>query len=128
MTDVLAATTDLPQSLPDTLSSQRPWGQFDQYTVNEQTTVKIISVDPGARLSMQRHAHRAERWLVLDGPVDVEIDERSWTAAHGEVVWVPLGAVHRMGNSGTARVRILEIAYGVFDEDDIERLQDDYQR
>ncbi|MDQ2758655.1 MAG: phosphomannose isomerase type II C-terminal cupin domain [Actinomycetota bacterium] len=126
MTDILAGT--VPQSLPDTFSSQRPWGQFEQYTLNEQTTVKVITVEPGARLSKQRHTHRAERWQVLDGPVDVEVDARSWTASHDEVVWVPRGSIHRMGNSGASPVRILEIGYGHFDEDDIERLQDDYRR
>jgi mannose-6-phosphate isomerase len=128
MTDILADTPGIPSSLPDTLHSQRPWGQFEQYTLNERTTVKVITVEPGARLSKQRHALRAERWQVLDGPVDVEVDERRWTATHGEVVWVPQGSVHRMGNSGASPVRILEIGYGVFDENDIERLQDDYQR
>lgn len=128
MTDTMALTADIPQTLPETLTSHRPWGQFEQFTLNEQTTVKVIAVDPGARLSKQRHEHRAERWQVLDGPVDVEVDDRSWSAAQGEVVWVPQGSVHRMGNSGAAQVRILEIGYGTFDEDDIERLQDDYQR
>lgn len=132
MTDTHApvrpTTGAVPESLPETLSSQRPWGHFEQYTLNEPSTVKVITVDPGCRLSKQRHEHRAERWQVLDGPVDVEVDGVSWSAATGEVVWVPLGGVHRMGNSGAAPVRILEIGYGTFDEDDIERLEDDYRR
>ena len=121
-------TDAVPTAAPDAVVSDRPWGRFEQLSLNERTTVKIITVEPGARLSKQRHEHRAERWQVLDGPVDVEVDGRAWTAGPGEVVWVALGATHRMGNSGRAAVRVLEIAYGRFDEDDIVRLEDDYSR
>lgn len=106
----------------------RPWGDFRQFTLNEPATVKIISVEPGARLSKQRHEHRSELWEVLDGPMDILVDEHSWTALPGEQIWVPRGAVHRMGNSTTRPTRILEVAFGDFDESDIERLEDDYAR
>ncbi|MEO8829884.1 phosphomannose isomerase type II C-terminal cupin domain [Lapillicoccus sp.] len=108
--------------------SERPWGRFDQYTLNEVSTVKIITVEPGARLSLQRHEHRGEFWQVLDGPMDIQVDDRRWTAEHDERIWVPRGATHRMGNPTAQVARILEIAYGTFDEDDIERLEDDYSR
>ncbi|WP_411283311.1 phosphomannose isomerase type II C-terminal cupin domain [Lapillicoccus sp.] len=111
-----------------TFRSDRPWGQFEQFTLNEQTTVKIITVQPGARLSLQRHEHRGEFWQVLDGPMDIQVDDRSWTAQCGEQIWVPQGSTHRMGNSTDQPARILEIAYGTFDEQDIERLEDDYAR
>ncbi|MDO5504372.1 MAG: phosphomannose isomerase type II C-terminal cupin domain [Actinomycetia bacterium] len=110
------------------LRDERPWGHFDQYCHNEMTTVKVITVQPGQRLSLQRHAQRSECWVVLDGPMDVTVGEQTWSAESGEKVWIPVGAVHRMGNSGAAPARILEIAYGEFDEDDIERLEDDYSR
>ena len=106
----------------------RPWGHFRQLTHNEQTTVKIITVDPGARLSLQTHEHRGEFWVVLDGPLDITVGERTWSAPRGEEVWIPRGATHRAGNSGTEPGRILEIAHGHFDEDDIVRLEDDYSR
>lgn len=118
----------VPSDLPEAGVVHRPWGRFEQLTHNETTTVKIITVEPAARLSLQRHEHRAERWQVLAGPLAVEVDGRSWDAQVGEVVWVPCGAVHRMGNTGTAPAQVLEIGYGHFDEDDIERLQDDYAR
>ncbi|HKG51037.1 MAG TPA: phosphomannose isomerase type II C-terminal cupin domain [Actinomycetales bacterium] len=108
--------------------SRRPWGAFQQFATNEPVTVKIITVEPGHRLSLQRHAHRGELWQVLDVPIDVEVDGRTWSAEVGEQIWVPLGAVHRMANSGDRPGRLLEIAFGHFDEDDIERLQDDYSR
>ena len=108
--------------------SRRPWGAFQQFATNEPVTVKIITVEPGHRLSLQRHEHRGELWQVLDVPIDVEVDGRTWSAEVGEQIWVPLGAVHRMANSGDRPGRLLEIAFGHFDEDDIERLQDDYSR
>lgn len=110
------------------VESQRPWGGFQQFTANEETTVKIITVEPGCRLSLQTHERRAELWQVLDGPLDVTVDGTSWTARAGEQVWVPRGVAHRVGNSGEAPGRLLEIGYGDFDEDDIVRLEDDYQR
>lgn len=119
-------------SLPDPrqamFSSSRPWGNFQQFTLNEATTVKIITVDPGARLSLQTHEQRAEFWQVLDGSIDVTVGEETWSAQPGEQIWVTQGSVHRMGNSSNRPGRILEIGYGVFDEDDIVRLEDDYQR
>ena len=107
---------------------ERPWGQFQQFVSNEQVTVKIITVQPGHRLSLQRHQHRGEMWQILDVPIDITVDDRQWTAEPGELVWVPWGAVHRMGNSGSEPGRLLEVGFGHFDEADIERLEDDYAR
>ena len=112
----------------DIFVAERPWGQFQQFVSNEQVTVKIITVQPGHRLSLQRHDHRGEMWQVLDVPIDVTVGERSWRAEVGETVWVPRGSTHRMGNSGDQPGRLLEVGFGHFDEADIERLQDDYAR
>ena len=106
----------------------RPWGEFQQFTLNQETTVKVITVAPGQRLSLQRHEQRGERWQVLDGALEVTVGEETWVAPAGELVWIPCGATHRAANPGDDMVRFLEIAFGVFDEDDIERLEDDYQR
>lgn len=112
----------------DMFVSERPWGNFQQFTLNAQTTVKLITVNPGERLSLQTHALRSEFWQILDCSIDVTVGERTWTARPGEQVWVAEGATHRMGNSGRSPGRVLEIGYGQFDEDDIVRLDDDYQR
>ena len=106
----------------------RPWGEFQQFVENEQVTVKIITVQPGHRLSLQKHSERDEMWQVLEGAADVQVDDRSWTAGPGEMVWVPPGAVHRIGNSTGKVTRVLELAFGPFDEADIIRLEDDYAR
>lgn len=112
----------------DIFVAERPWGDFQQFVSNEQVTVKIITVEPGHRLSLQKHDHRGEMWQVLDVPIDITVDERAWTAQAGETIWVPRGSTHRMGNSGERAGRLLEVAFGHFDEDDIERLEDDYVR
>ncbi len=120
--------TNLPDPRGEMFESHRPWGGFQQLTCNEATTVKIITVQPGCRLSLQTHEHRAEFWQVLDGPLDVTVGDETRSAVAGDQVWVPRGAIHRIGNSGDAPGRLLEIGYGEFDEDDIVRLEDDYQR
>lgn len=117
-----------PHAPGEHIADERPWGRFDQYSHNAVTTVKVITVQPGQRLSLQRHAHRSEYWIVLDGPVDVTVGSDAWSAQTGEKVWIETGEIHRMGNSGTVPVRVLELAYGDFDECDIERLEDDYAR
>jgi mannose-6-phosphate isomerase len=107
---------------------ERPWGQFQQFVSNETVTVKIITVEPGHRLSLQTHEHRGEFWQVLDVPIEVTVADRTWEAQPGESVWVPQGAVHRMANKGERPGRLLEVAFGDFDEADIVRLEDDYAR
>lgn len=109
-------------------SEERPWGDFQSFVTNERVTVKIITVTAGCRLSLQTHAERAELWQVLDVPLDVTVGERTWSARPGERIWVPTGAKHRLGNSGSVDGRVLEIGFGHFDEDDIVRLEDDYHR
>jgi mannose-6-phosphate isomerase len=95
---------------------------------NAPATVKVITVAAGQRLSLQRHRSRDEMWQMLDGPVDVEIDGRRTRPALGDRVWVSRGTTHRMGNSSDQPIHVLEVAFGHFDEDDIERLEDDYER
>src|SRR5436190_19922332 len=119
---------EVPDSAPESLTSHRPWGSFTQYCLNEPVTVKIIAVKPGAELSLQRHRRRAELWIPLDGTLRVEVDGRAWQPTISEEVWIPAGAAHRLAAPGDQGGRILEVAFGRFDEDDIERLQDRYGR
>lgn len=124
-------STDPSASTPvdDVFVVERPWGQFQQFASNLTCTVKVMTVNPGTRLSLQKHSHRDEMWQVLDVPIDVQVDDRQWTAQVGEIIWVPNGAVHRISNvDGQRPGRLLEIAFGQFDEEDIERLQDDFAR
>ena len=107
---------------------QRPWGQFQQFVANEPVTVKVITVEPGHRLSLQTHDHRGEMWQVLDVPIELTVGARTWSAEPGEVAWVPPHTEHRMANKSDRPGRLLEIAFGQFDEADIVRLEDDYAR
>ena len=117
-----------PRSAPTALVDERPWGRFEQLALNESVTVKVITVSPGHRLSLQRHAARDEWWQILDEGLVVEVAESSWTPRVGERIWIPRGTNHRVANRGAADARFLEVAYGMFDECDIERLEDDYDR
>lgn len=122
------AVTEIADPRDGIFTVERPWGNFQQFASNEPVTVKIITVNPGHRLSLQTHDHRGEFWQVLDSPIEVTVDGRTWSAQPGESVWVPCHAEHRMANKGDQPGRLLEIAFGDFDEADIVRLQDDYAR
>lgn len=115
---------------PESLHVEKPWGSFDQYALNTTCTVKILTCNPGQKLSLQRHSHRDELWVVLDAGVVVDLDGKELRPAVGEEIWLPQGSTHRLRcDAGTARpVRVLEVSLGTFDEMDIERLQDDYGR
>lgn len=115
---------------PPSLHVDKPWGGFDQFALNERCTVKILSCNPGQRLSLQRHRDRGELWVALDPGVVVDRDGETLHPAPGEQVWLPVGCAHRLRcEAATAHpVRVLEISFGTFDETDIERLQDDYGR
>lgn len=112
----------------DVFVVERPWGEFQQFATNETVTVKTVTIRPGQRLSLQHHAERNEMWQVLDHPIEVTLGERTWSAQPGELIWVPVGTLHRMGNSGEQPARVLELAFGDFDEGDITRVEDDYRR
>ena len=109
------------------IRDERPWGNFERFTLNEPSTVKIIEVAAGQRLSLQRHEHRDELWVALDPGLVFEIDGERIEPSVGDRTLIRAGQTHRLGSSGPA-ARILEIAFGHFDEDDIERLEDSYGR
>ncbi|MGI8423045.1 MAG: phosphomannose isomerase type II C-terminal cupin domain [Chloroflexota bacterium] len=113
---------------PPTVSSTRPWGGFRQYCLNTPSTVKIIDVNAGGRLSLQKHSHRAELWVILDETLEVQVEGRTWRPDRHEEVWIPAGAAHRLSAPGDRGGRILEVGFGHFDEADIERLEDIYER
>lgn len=106
----------------------KPWGGFEQYTHNLRSTVKVITVAPGGRLSLQYHHRRDELWVALDPGANVELDGRVVLPRRGERLWIPRGTRHRLSAPGQDPVRVLEISFGDFDEDDIVRLEDSYGR
>lgn len=112
----------------DPLVKNRPWGKSELLAVNEHVTVKVITVAPGQRLSLRKHTARDEWWTILDDGLHTEVGDESCAPAVGERVWIPRGTVHRVTNRGATPARLLEIAFGRFDEADIDWLADDYGR
>ena len=111
------------------LASTRPWGRWTVLGEGEGYKVKRIEVNPGQRLSLQRHAHRSEHWIVVAGTAKMSIGDRTLFVQTQESTFVPAGAVHRIENPGLHLLIIIEIQNGAYlGEDDIVRLQDDYGR
>ncbi len=108
-------------------SESRPWGRFEKFHENKSCTVKLIYVNANSRLSLQYHKKRSEFWKVIKGTALVEIDEKRIVLGEGETITIPRQAKHRVLALESECV-ILEISYGRFDENDIVRLEDDYQR
>ncbi len=107
---------------------QRPWGWFECLGSGDGYLVKRLYIRAGERISLQRHRHRSEHWVVVAGQGQLECDDQQVSAAPGSVLAVPCGAVHRASASHEDLV-IVEVQRGSqLREDDIERLQDDYNR
>jgi mannose-6-phosphate isomerase len=117
--------------LPSTamMFDQRPWGTFTVLDEGSDYKVKRIEVLPQKRLSYQKHAKRAEHWMVVAGTAKVTLDGREIVVPTGNTVDIPIGAAHRIENLGAEKLIFIEIQRGVYlGEDDIQRLQDDYGR
>lgn len=107
---------------------ERPWGNFRQFTLNEPSTVKILTVKPNESLSLQSHAKRTEFWHVISGSGVVEIGEIKKETIVGDEHEIPIGAKHRL-SAGPEGIQVLEIAIGDFDEyGDIVHYEDKYGR
>ncbi|MBW2057484.1 MAG: phosphomannose isomerase type II C-terminal cupin domain [Deltaproteobacteria bacterium] len=108
---------------------RRPWGGFLVLEDRATHKVKRIWVDPGRRLSYQRHSRRSEHWIIIEGKAEVTLDGRQILLGPGESVDIPLKAAHRIRNAGETTLTFIEVQRGdYFGEDDIERLEDDYGR
>lgn len=107
----------------------RPWGEYWVLEDAETHKVKKIRVQPGGRLSLQYHQHRAEVWTIVRGTGTVTINEEIKTLKRGEVAIIPQGAHHRIENRGFNDLYFIEVQHGsYFGEDDIVRVEDDYNR
>lgn len=107
----------------------RPWGTYECIDQEERFKVKRIMVKPGASLSLQKHNHRAEHWVVVKGTAKVTCGEETYLLTENQSTYIPLGTVHRLENPGKIPLEIVEIQSGTYlGEDDIERLDDSYGR
>ncbi len=111
----------------DTTTTKRPWGSFTRFTNNEESTVKILNVNAGEELSLQYHNHREEFWKIISGMPKITIGDTVHEAKAGDEFTIPVTVHHRIG-APLGDVVILEISKGKFDEDDIVRMEDKYNR
>lgn len=108
---------------------KRPWGEFENLEENKNYKVKRLVVWPGKRLSLQKHNHRSEHWVVVKGKAKVTLDEEVFTLEQGKYVFIELGKKHRLENPGKDVLEVIEVQVGNYcREDDIERFSDDYGR
>ncbi|WP_266157771.1 mannose-1-phosphate guanylyltransferase/mannose-6-phosphate isomerase [Dyella silvatica] len=108
---------------------RRPWGSYDSLESADRFQVKRIVVKPGAALSLQKHHHRAEHWIVVSGTAEVTCDENVFLLGENQSTYIPLGSVHRLRNPGKVPLEIIEVQSGSYlGEDDIVRLEDVYGR
>lgn len=106
---------------------RRPWGQFEQFTHNEKSTVKIITIKSNQKISLQFHKHRKEFWKFLDNPAEVTIGRMTIKVRKGKEIIIPKKTLHTV-EALSKPVKFLEIAFGNFDEKDIKRIKDKYGR
>jgi mannose-1-phosphate guanylyltransferase/mannose-6-phosphate isomerase len=107
----------------------RPWGYYESIDMGERFQVKRIVVVPGGMLSLQKHRHRAEHWVVVRGTAEVTIGESVRAVHENESIYIPIGTVHRLANQGKIPLELIEVQTGSYlGEDDIVRLDDIYKR
>jgi mannose-6-phosphate isomerase len=110
-------------------TEERPWGKFEILIDSDECKVKKITVKPGERLSYQYHKHRSEVWTVISGVASVTLDGEISYVKYGETILIPQGSKHRVANSTTTDLVFIEVQHGsYFGEDDIIRIEDDYDR
>lgn len=112
---------------------KKPWGRFIQFCCNTQSTVKVIEVEPGEQLSVQRHKNRDELWIALDPGLVALVENETVFMKDIEVevepVFIPRNTIHSIKNTNlVSKAKFIEISFGDFNENDIERIQDIYGR
>jgi mannose-1-phosphate guanylyltransferase/mannose-6-phosphate isomerase len=119
---------EIPPEKPQIGFVERPWGSFKQFANNRPCTVSLMTVLPGQRLSLQSHIGRAELWIVIDDGAKVQVGEVEKLYNAGDEIWINAEEKHRLSCAGDKEVRVLEVAFGNWQQDDIKRYDDDYQR
>ncbi len=107
----------------------RPWGTYEVLTNEDRYKIKRIVVKPGKRLSLQKHFHRSEHWIVVSGAAEVQVGDKTYPIKPNESTYIKMGEIHRLSNPGKIPVVLIEAQVGEYvGEDDIVRLSDDYHR
>lgn len=117
------------QQATNSKKNHRPWGAYDSIDNGPRHQVKRITVAPGQKLSLQKHYHRSEHWIVVSGSALVTLDKNEKLLTENESIYIPLGALHRLENPGNINLEIIEVQTGSYlGEDDIVRYDDSYGR
>src|SRR3984893_10202370 len=107
----------------------RPWGSYQDIDRGERFRAKRLTVNPGAKLSLQSHNRRAEHWVVVKGTAEVTLDGKIMTLHENESTYIPIGGIHRLANPGNEPLEVVEVQTGEYlEEDDIKRYEDIYAR
>lgn len=107
----------------------RPWGTYETLRIEKNYQVKELTINPGGRLSLQKHFRRAEHWVVVEGTPTLTVDNQTQVYQVNQSIYIPKQAVHRIENFGTSPAKIIEVQIGDYlGEDDIVRLEDVYGR
>lgn len=118
-----------PEVTESHIKVQGPWGSYQSVDMGDRHQVKRIVVKPGERLSLQKHHHRSEHWVVVRGTARVTVNELVEIVHENESIYIPIGAIHRLENPGKILLELIEVQTGSYlGEDDIIRMEDDYQR
>lgn len=107
---------------------ERPWGSFKQFVSNAPCTVSLMVVLPGQRLSLQSHTRRAELWIVIDDEAIIQVGDNIATYKAGDEIWISATEKHRLSSKSSQPIRVLEVAFGHWEQEDITRYDDDYKR
>ena len=111
------------------LKMYRPWGAYQRIDIGNRFQVKRITVKPGGRLSLQKHHHRSEHWVVVSGTAEVTVGDKVMELHENESTYIPIGEIHRLANPGKVPLEIIEVQVGSYTgEDDIVRIEDVYGR
>ena len=109
------------------MKEERPWGWYEVIDTGDRYKVKNIEVKPGHRLSLQKHHHRTEHWIVVSGTAEVQLNDNHQILSENQSTYIPLGCMHRLSNPGKIPLKIIEVQSGAYlEEDDIERYDDDH--
>ena len=126
---VAKVKTLAPEVTQNHLKVHRPWGSYQSVDNGDRHQVKRITVKEGGRLSLQKHHHRSEHWIVVRGTAKVTVNDQVKSVHENELIYIPIGAVHRLENPGKILLELIEVQTGSYlGEDDIIRIEDDYQR
>lgn len=128
--NVVAKLQEQKNQLPTVhLTGHRPWGTYTVLEDSKGYKIKRIEVKPSKRLSLQKHFHRNEHWIVLSGTASVEVEDRKFLVRPNESTYIKAGQIHRLSNEGKLPLVLIEVQVGEYTgEDDIVRIEDDYER